>query len=188
MDHDRLVATYAAVLAAIDGLTYSAYDIEALADSLGHGEEIPLLVPGPAGLYLSALINRTAAPDVHLHLEGHRHRLHFLGYRLGPGRTLTLTGAAGDFTGAGLDGGRLVVEGPTGAWCGAGMLGGSIRVSGDAGPQTGQWMHAGDIHVAGRVSGVGGLRYGGRVFQGRTEVGGTLPAGPVGVPGAMGAP
>ena len=169
VDHRRVVDAYAAMVTAIDGLNYSAYDIETLADSLDSGTEAPILVPGPAGLYLSALVNNAAEKDITLRLNGHRHAFHFLGYRLGPDRTLTLAGTAGDFTGACLDGGTLVVKGSTGSWCGAGMLNGRIRVEGDAGSDTAQWMHGGEIQVDGQIEGIGAVRYGGRIHDGKNR-------------------
>lgn len=170
VDHFRLVEAYSAMRSMIDGLVFDPYDIELLADSLADGQQIPFFAPGPAGLYLSALINSTAAADIVLRMETHPTVFHFLGYRLGAGRTLTLKGNSGDFTGAGLNGGELVVQGSTGAWCGAGMLGGSIRVAGDADLHTGEWMHGGQIRVDGRIAGAGPLRYGGRILCGDVEL------------------
>jgi formylmethanofuran dehydrogenase subunit C len=74
-------------------------------------------------------------------------------------------GDAGDWAGAGMRGGTLVVRGSAGRQLGgvyagerAGMRGGEIVVHGDAGAQAGAGLRRGLIAVAGRAGEAAGLR------------------------------
>jgi formylmethanofuran dehydrogenase subunit C len=78
---------------------------------------------------------------------------------------LIVEGDAGDWTGADMRGGRLVVHGSVGRRLGgayvgarAGMRGGEILVQGDAGDEAGAGLRRGLIAVAGRVGQAAGLR------------------------------
>jgi formylmethanofuran dehydrogenase subunit C len=71
----------------------------------------------------------------------------------------------GDFTGANLNGGRLVVEGTTGNWCGAGMIKGEILVTESTGRNTGEWMRGGEIRVDGWIRGLGKTALRGRIYE-----------------------
>jgi hypothetical protein len=165
VEHSRLLKVYKAALESIQGLRYVQDDIEEFCTELDNSEKIPFMILGPAGIYISALINRAQEKCIVLRLRDYKRIFHFLGYRLPEGRALILHGHAGDFTGAGLAGGRLVVEGSTGDWCGAGMINGEILVNGRAGEKTGEWMRGGDIHVNGRIRGIGETFYGGRIYK-----------------------
>jgi formylmethanofuran dehydrogenase subunit C len=123
------------------------------------------MISGPAGIYLSALVNHAKEDRIMLRLRDYQRTFHFLGYRLSEGKTLILQGEVGDFIGAGLSGGHLVVEGSTGNWCGAGMMKGDIRVTENTGQNTGEWMRGGEIHVEGRIRSVGKTLFGGKIFQ-----------------------
>ena len=123
-----------------------------------------------------------------VHVEGYA-RLQRVGAGMTGGR-LTLSGsggphrstAAGDWCGAGMEGGELVIEGDAGAWAGASMRGGrltirgsagrrlggelagarmrggEILVHGDAGEEAGAGLRRGLIAVAGRVGAGAGVR------------------------------
>ena len=123
------------------------------------------MIEGPAGIYVSALINNLHEDRIVLRLRDCQKKFHLLGYHLPAGKTLVLQGDMGDFTGAGLAGGCLVVEGSAGNWCGAGMMQGEIQISGSAGWKTGAWMKAGEIHVQSWVRSVGENILGGRVYE-----------------------
>lgn len=159
------VRTYNAALRSIQGLQYDQDDIEELCAELDSAKKVPYLISGPAGIYLSALINQSREDRVLLRLQDFERSFHFLGYRLPEGKTLILRGNVGDFIGASLVGGRLVVEGSAGNWCGAGMTGGEILVTGHTGQKTGEWMRGGKIQVEGRIWGVGQSRFGGEIYH-----------------------
>jgi len=89
----------------------------------------------------------------------------FLGYGLTEGKILTIHGDVGDFTGAGLSGGRLVIQGSAGNWCGAGMMNGEILVSKHTGRNTGEWMQGGEIQVTGQIQSVGRNLFAGRISK-----------------------
>ena len=171
VEHIHVVSVYNNTVRTIRGFQYDRYDIEAFCAELDRSDDIPYMIPGPAGLYISALVNHSRDNSVILRLQDYRRTFHFLGYALPVGKELVLQGDAGDFSGAGLRGGRLAVEGSAGNWCGAGMLEGEIRVSKDTGMNTGAWMHGGKIHVEGKAESIGEKRFGGHIFlDGKTIV------------------
>lgn len=174
VDHDQVVGVYGRMSALVRAMDYNAYDIEAVCARIDGAEALSLLIPGPAGLFVAALVNHAAEPAIRLNLGGFQRRLHFLGYRLPAAKALTIEGDAGDFTGTGLCGGQLTVTGAVGKWCGAGMLAGRIRVGGRAGKGLGQWLHGGTIEVAGPVARIGHIRYGGTIVAGHKTFGPTV--------------
>lgn len=164
---DHLASVYHRMVAGMQGSPdYTGHDIEAFCARLGQAAPMPLDIPGPMGLFVSALVNCCRVPEIILTAVEMRGHLHWLGYRLPRGKTLTFNGDTGDFTGAGLCGGTLIVNGSAGRWCGAGMMEGSLRVDGNAGDQAGQWMQGGTLHVSGRIGSLGDMRYGGRITSG----------------------
>ena len=165
VEHDRVVRAYGVAVERLRGIQYEQEDIEEFCEALDSSDGIPYRIAGPAGLYLSALVNHSQETHIKLILEDYQRTFHFLGYRLPEGKTLTLQGDGGDFLGAGLCGGRLVVEGSAGNWCGAGMMKGEILIGRNAGNHTGEWMQGGEIHVAGQISGVSKSLCGGRIFR-----------------------
>jgi len=168
VEHDRVVKAYGAAAEGLRDLQYDQAYIEEFCAELDSSNGIPYLIPGPAGLYLSALVNYAQDSHVLLKIGDYKRPFHFLGYGLPEGKTLTLQGDGGDFIGAGLNGGRLVVQGSTGNWCGAGMLKGEIWVDRHTGRNTGEWMHGGEIRVGGEIHSIGRTLFGGSIFkQGR---------------------
>ena len=165
VEHSHVVRTYSAAVSAIQDLQYDQDDIEEFCAELDNANAFPYMISGPAGIYLSALINNAAEEHILLRLSEYERTFHFLGYRLPEGKTLVLQGNLGDFIGAGLCGGRLMVEGTAGNWCGAGMTGGEILVTGYTGQKTGEWMRGGEIHVDGPIGGFGRARFGGKIYQ-----------------------
>jgi hypothetical protein len=165
VEHDRLLEVYAAIVGRIGGMKYNGYDIEAFCAKLDSATGIRLMIPGPLGLYLSALINFSQETQLTFKLSDYQRLFHFLGYRLPEKKTLILDGDAGDFTGSGLCGGLLIVNGAVGNWCGAGMLSGEIRVQQNAGRNTGAWMHGGTIRVNGNIESTGEKRFGGEILR-----------------------
>jgi hypothetical protein len=164
-ERSRVVKVYSAAVKSISKLEYNPEDVEELCAALDSSDEIPYVLSGPAGIYISALVNHSQEDRIVLHLMDYQRTFHFLGYRLPEGKTLVLQGTVGEFVGADLEGGRLVVEGSTGSWCGAGMMKGEILVTEDAGQTTGDWMRGGEIRVEGEIGSLGKTRFGGRIYQ-----------------------
>jgi hypothetical protein len=165
VEHSRVLRAYNTALERIRGIHYVQDDIEDFLAELDNSNKLPYMILGPAGIYVSALINHSQEDRIQLKLGEYKSTFHFLGYRLPDGKTLILHGHAGDFIGAGLAGGRLVVEGSTGDWCGAGMMKGKILITGRTGEKTGEWMRGGEIHVNGRIRGTGQTLYGGKIYK-----------------------
>jgi len=165
VEHSRLIKAYSSAMRTIQKIDYDIDDIEELCLELDKGDKIPYLISGPAGIYLSALVNNAKDSTIQLGLYELKRAFHFLGYRLPDGKTLVLKGNAGDFIGAGLSGGRLIVEGSTGNWAGAGMMDGELSISGNTGQNTGAWMSGGQIHVEGHILGIGKTIHGGRIYH-----------------------
>jgi len=165
VEHKHVVKAYGAAVERLRDFRYDQADIEEFCAELDGSNRIPYMIPGPAGLYVAALVNCSQQNHILLRLKDYQRTLHFLGYQLTKGKSLILQGDGGDFTGAGLNGGRLEVQGSAGNWCGAGMLEGEIWVSKHTGQNTGEWMQGGEIHVDGQVRSVGKTLFGGRIYQ-----------------------
>ena len=176
VEQSRVLKTYDAAVKRIQGLQYDQDDIEEFCGELDSSQKIPYMIEGPAGIYISALINQSREDRIVLRLKDFQKSFHLLGYRLPSGKTLAIKGDVGDFIGAGLTGGRLMIEGAAGNWCGAGMMQGEILVSGSAGWKTGEWMKAGEIHVEGWIRSVGKNIFGGRIYE-RGELVSPRPSG-----------
>ena len=168
VEHGRVVKVYGAAVEGLQELQYDQAYIDEFCAELDGSNSIPYMIPGPAGLYASALVNCSQESHISLRLGDYQRPFHFLGYGLPEGKTLTLHGDGGDFLGAGLNGGRLVVQGAAGTWCGAGMMRGEILVDRHTGRNTGEWMQGGEIRVDGQIDGIGKMLFGGCIFkQGR---------------------
>ncbi|MGD2125612.1 MAG: hypothetical protein PVG99_05995 [Desulfobacteraceae bacterium] len=165
VEHSHVVRTYSAAVNGIRELHFDQDDIDEFCAELDSAKKIPYMISGPAGIYLSALINHAQEDHIVLRLQDYERTFHFLGYRLPEGKTLILQANVGDFIGAGLSGGRLVVEGSAGNWCGAGMMNGEILITGYTGQKTGEWMRGGEIHVDGSIGSLGRSRFGGKIYQ-----------------------
>lgn len=165
VEHTHVVKAYGAAAEELRDLQYDQAYIEEFCEKLDSSNGIPYMIPGPAGIYLSALVNYSQDRHILLRTGDYQRLFHFLGYGLPEGKTLTLKGDGGDFIGAGLNGGRLVVQGSTGNWCGAGMLKGEIRVDRNTGENTGEWMHGGEIRVGGEIHSIGRTVFGGSIFK-----------------------
>ena len=164
VEHEHVVSVYSQFVESIKKYNYTTYDIEAFCARWDQADVLPMMIPGPIGLYLSALINHCRTAEIYIRLKDFNCRFHFLGYRLPESKTLILEGDTGDFTGAGLYGGSLKVRGAVRNWCGAGMLAGELSVTGAAGSQVGIWMQSGTIRIARKANEIGHPRYGGRVY------------------------
>jgi hypothetical protein len=164
VQYNTIVKAYEVAEKYVKEIDYSAEDIEDFCFALENTKKIPYLIPGPAGIYLSALCNYTKEEYIVLKLTELRTEINLVGFRLPKGKRLIIEGDTGDFTGIGLEGGELVVEGNAKNWTGAGMRSGKILVKKNIGLHTGEWMMGGEIYVGGRVRGIGNIVEG-KVFE-----------------------
>jgi len=164
VQYNTIIKAYEVAERYVKEIRYSAEDIEDFCFALEDTQRIPYLIPGPAGLYISALSNYAQEAEIVLKLSELKTEINLLGFRLPKGKRLIIEGDTGDFTGIGVEGGELVVEGNAKNWTGAGMRSGKILVKKNIGLHTGEWMMGGEIHVEGRVRGLGNIVEG-KVFE-----------------------
>jgi hypothetical protein len=164
VQYNTIIKAYEVAEKYVKEIDYSAEDIEDFCFALENTQKIPYLIPGPAGVYLSALCNYANEEEILLKLSELKTEINLVGFRLPKGKRLVIEGDAGDFTGMGLEGGELVVEGNAKNWTGAGMRNGKISVKKNIGLHTGEWMMGGEIYVGGRVRGLGNIVEG-KVFE-----------------------
>ena len=164
VQYNTIIKAYEVAEKYVKEIRYTAEDIEDFCFALENTQRIPYLIPGPAGLYISALCNYVQEEEILLKLSELKTEINLLGFRLPKGKRLIIQGDTGDFTGIGVEGGELVVEGGAKNWTGAGMRSGKILVKKNIGLHTGEWMMGGEIHVEGRVRGLGNIVEG-KVFE-----------------------
>ena len=157
VQYNTIIKAYEVAERYVKEIEYSAEDIEDFCFALENTQKIPYLIPGPAGLYISALCNYVPEEEILLKLSELKTEINLLGFRLPKGKRLVIEGDTGDFTGIGIEGGELTVEGNAKNWTGAGMRSGKIVVRKNIGLHTGEWMMGGEIHVGGRVRGLGNI-------------------------------
>ena len=165
VEHSRVFKAYHNAVNSIQEINYDQDDIEEFCAELDSSTKIPYMIMGPAGIYVSALINESQEDRIVLRLKDFQRSFHLIGYRLPQQKTLVLQGNVGDFIGANLDGGCLVVEGDAGNWCGAGMEKGEILITGNTGKNTGEWMRGGEIRVEGYINSVAKHFSGGKIYE-----------------------
>jgi hypothetical protein len=164
VQYNTIIKAYEVAERYVKEIDFTAEDIEDFCFALENTQKIPYLIPGPAGLYISALCNCVQEEEIVLKLSELKTEINLLGFRLAKGRRLVIQGDAGDFTGIGLEGGDLVVEGNAKNWTGAGMRNGKILIKKNIGLHTGEWMMGGEIYVGGRVRGLGNI-VDGKVYE-----------------------
>ncbi len=164
VQYNTIIKAYEIAERYIKEIEYTAEDIEDFCFALENTHRIPYLIPGPAGVYISALCNYSKEEEIILKLSELKTEINLIGFRLPKGKRLLIEGDAGDFTGIGMEGGELVVEGNAKNWTGAGMRSGKIIVKKNIGLHTGEWMMGGEIYVGGRIRGLGNIVEG-KVFE-----------------------
>ena len=157
VQYNTIIKAYEVAEKYVKEVDYTAEDIEDFCFALENTQKIPYLIPGPAGVYISALCNYAKEEEIVLKLSELKTEINLIGFRLPKGKSLMIDGDTGDFTGIGLEGGELVIEGNAKNWTGAGMRGGKILVKKNIGLHTGEWMMGGEIYVGGRVRGLGNI-------------------------------
>jgi hypothetical protein len=164
VQYNTIIKAYEVAEKYVKEIDYTAEDIEEFCFALENTQKIPYLIPGPAGVYISALCNYAKEEEIGLKLSELKTEINLIGFRLSKGKRVMIEGDTGDFTGIGLEGGELIVEGNAKNWTGAGMRSGKILVKKNIGLHTGEWMMGGEIYVGGRVRGLGNIVEG-KVFE-----------------------
>src|SRR4029450_13853057 len=82
---------------------------------------------------------------------------------------LYLDGDAGDFVGALLDGGDVVVTGNAGNYAGIGVKTGTVQIGYSTGKYTGEGMRGGTLRVGGRIAALGRVKQG-DIYEGDLQV------------------
>jgi formylmethanofuran dehydrogenase subunit C len=82
---------------------------------------------------------------------------------------LRLEGDAGDFVGALLEGGEVIVTGNVGSHAGIGMKDGLLQIAYSSGQYTGEGMRGGVLRVNGNIGSLGRARQG-TIYQGKQQV------------------
>jgi hypothetical protein len=157
VQYNTIIKAYEVAEKYIKEIDYTAEDIEDFCFALESTQRIPYLIPGPAGVYISALCNYAKEEEITLKLSELKTEINLIGFRLPKAKRLMIEGDTGDFTGIGLEGGELMIEGNAKNWTGAGMRGGKILVKKNIGLHTGEWMMGGEIYVGGKVRGLGNI-------------------------------
>ncbi|UCG12111.1 MAG: hypothetical protein JSU72_16635 [Deltaproteobacteria bacterium] len=171
VEHNRVIEAYKTASEMIKEIDYDGHSIEEFCYHLDSGTDMPYMISGPAGIFIAALCNHVPDDSIVLRLGEMQRTLHFLGYRLPYGKSLSIDGNVGNFTGAALQGGEITVSGFAGDWTGAGMTEGKITIHKHCGRNTGEWMQGGEVWVGSRIRGLG------RVGSGQIYLAGEPVAG-----------
>ena len=155
VEQGALSRAYTTAVEALRGVVFSVEDIEDVCLELDAGDGVATPLGAPSGLFISALCNQVQDNEISLNLHAFTHRWPFLGYRLARGRRLHLDGNAGDFVGALLEGGEVIVTGNVGNYAGVGMKSGLVHVRHSTGKYTGEGMRGGVLRVDGHIGSLG---------------------------------
>jgi len=173
VEQGALSRAYATAVEVLQGVEFSGADLEDMCVELDAQDGITTSMGAPSGLFIAAMCNQVAVPDLTLNLRVCKRRWPFLGYRLPPGRRLRLEGDVGDFAGALLEGGEIIVNGNAGSYAGIGMKAGLLRITSSCGKHTGEGMRGGTLRVEGYIGGLGRPKEG-SIYEGERQV---FPAG-----------
>jgi hypothetical protein len=169
VEQGALSRAYTTAVEALQGVDFSVEDLEDMCLELDASDGVTTPMGAPSGLFIAAMCNHVPADDIALNLRIFRRRWPFLGYRLPRGRRLSLDGDAGDFVGALLDGGEVVVTGNAGNYTGVGMKAGTVQIGYSTGKYTGEGMRGGTLRVGGRIAALGRVKQG-NIFEGDVQV------------------
>jgi hypothetical protein len=169
VEQGALSRAYTTAVEALRGLAFTVEDVEDVCLELDAADGVATPLGAPSGLFIAALCNHVQANDIRLNLHAFTHRWPFLGYRLGRGRRLHLDGHAGDFVGALLEGGEVVVSGNVGNYAGVGMKAGLLHIRHSTGKYTGEGMRGGVLRVDGHIGSLGNAKKG-TIHEGGRQV------------------
>lgn len=169
VEQGALSRAYTTAVDALQGVDFSVEDLEDMCLELDTSDGVTTPMGAPSGLFIAAMCNYVPADDIALNLRVFRRRWPFLGYRLPRGRRLYLDGDAGDFVGALLEGGDVVVTGNAGNYAGIGMHTGTLQIGYSTGKHTGEGMRGGTLRVGGRIGDLGRVKQG-VIYEGDRQV------------------
>ena len=169
VEQGALSRAYTTAVEALQGIDFTVEDLEDMCLELDANDGATASMGAPSGLFIAAMCNRVPAHDISLNLRLFRRRWPFLGYRLPRGRHLYLDGDAGDFVGALLEGGDVVVTGNAGNYAGIGMKTGTVQIGYSTGKYTGEGMRGGTLRVGGRIAALGRVKQG-DIYEGDLQV------------------
>ncbi len=169
VEQGALSRAYATAVEVLQGVEFSMEDLEDMCLELDTQDGITTSMGAPSGLFIAAMCNQVAGPDITLNLRVCKRRWPFLGYRLPHGRRLRLEGDAGDFAGALLEGGEVIVNGNAGSYAGVGMKDGLVRITYSCGKHAGEGMRGGTLRVEGYIGGLGRPKQG-TIYEGERQV------------------
>ena len=169
VEQGALSRAYSTAVEALRGVDFTVEDLEDMCLELDTNDGVTTPMGAPSGLFIAAMCNQVPAQDIALNLRLFRHRWPFLGYRLPRGRRLSLDGDAGDFVGALLDGGEVIVTGNAGNYTGIGMKTGLVQIGYSTGKYTGEGMRGGTLRVGGRIAALGRVKQG-NIYEGDVQV------------------
>jgi hypothetical protein len=160
VEQGALSRAYATATDTLRDIAFTVEDVEDICLELDAVDGVATPLGAPSGLFIAALCNYVQASDIRLNLHAFTHRWPFLGYRLPRGRRLHLDGNAGDFVGALLEGGEVVVAGNVGNYAGVGMRAGLLHVRHSTGKAAGEGMRGGILRVDGHIGSLGSPKKG----------------------------
>jgi hypothetical protein len=169
VEQGALSRAYTTAVDALQGVDFTVEDLEDMCLELDASDGVTTPMGAPSGLFIAAMCNHVPDDDIALNLRVFRRRWPFLGYRLPRGRRLSLDGDAGDFVGALLEGGDVVVTGNAGNYAGIGMRTGTLQIGYSTGKYTGEGMRGGTLRVGGRIGDLGRVKQG-VVYEGDRQV------------------
>ena len=169
VEQGALSRAYATAVDVLRGIAFTTEDLEDICLELDKADGVSTPLGAPSGLFIAAMCNLVPSEDVQLNLRVLTRRWPFLGYRLPRGRRLRLEGNAGDFVGALLEGGEVVVAGNAGNYTGIGMKAGVLHIKHSTGKYAGEGMRGGTLRVEGYISSVGKAKHG-AIYEGSRQV------------------
>ncbi|MGQ4810499.1 hypothetical protein NKDENANG_03970 [Candidatus Entotheonellaceae bacterium PAL068K] len=169
VEQGALSRAYATAVDTLQGIDFSAEDLEDVCLDLDADRETTTPLGAPSGLFIAAMCNRVQTNDIRLNLHVFTRRWPFLGYRLGPGKRLQLDGNTGDFVGALLEGGEVFVSGNAANYAGIGMKDGLLHIRHSTGKHTGEGMRGGLLRVNGQIGSLGKVKQG-AIYEGKQQV------------------
>jgi hypothetical protein len=169
VEQGALSRAYATAVEVLQGIAFSIEDLEDLCLELDRADGVATPLGAPSGLFIAAMCNQVQSEEISLNLQMLTRRWPFLGYRLPRGRRLWLDGNAGDFVGALLEGGEVVVTGNAGNYAGIGMKAGLLHIKHSTGKYTGEGMRGGTLRVDGYIHSLGKAKHG-TIHEGNQQV------------------
>jgi hypothetical protein len=165
VEQGALSRAYTTAVDMIQDIEFTVEDVEDMCLELDSTTRDILPLGAPSGLFIAAMCNHAQEHDITLNLRSLTRRWPFLGYRLPRGRRLRLEGDVGDFVGALLEGGDIIVTGNAGNYTGIGMRSGQLHIGYSSGKHTGEGMRGGTLRVQGRIADLGRAQEG-KIYEG----------------------